>query len=222
MTASPMSRMSSAQPPAPPPSWSLDKIAAALIVATALGSALVYPWLPARVPSHLDWRGQVDGTLPRAVGAFLMPLIAAPVLAAVRSVARRRELGDSGRTAMEALALLTTLLLVGLHGMLLTLALLPGLDASRFLGVFFGLFWGGCGLIFPRLQRNPVAGIRTPWTLASDDNWARTHRFGGQLAFLGGILAIVTSLAGRPAPAFAAIGLSAVLPAVYSYWIRER
>lgn len=212
----------SAQPPAPPSSWSPDKIAAALIAASALGSALVYPWLPERVPSHLDWRGQVDDTLPRLVGAFLMPVIAVPVLAVVRKVARRREVGDSGRTAMEALALLTTLLLVGIHGMLLTLALAPGLDASRFFGVFFGLFWIGCGLIFPRLRRNGVAGIRTPWTLASDENWARTHRFGGQLACVGGVLAVVTSLAGLPALTFAAIGLSAVIPAVYSYWIRER
>ena len=33
------------------------------------------------------------------------------------------------------------------------------------------------GLVMPRVRRNPWVGVRTPWTLASDENWARTHRF---------------------------------------------
>lgn len=217
MTSLPMSKT---EPPAPAPTWSLDKIAGALVVAALLGSALVYPALPERVPSHIDLHGRVDGTLPRALGAFLLPAIAVPVLAIVRSFARRREAGDGGRTAMEALMLLTTVLLVGLHAMMLALGVAPHLDASRFLGVFLGLFWGACGLIFPRLRRNPVAGIRTPWTLASDENWARTHRFGGQLAFVAGLLAVFASLAGAPALAIGVVGLSGVLPVLYSYWIR--
>lgn len=208
----------STQPPTP--AWSLDKIAAALIVAALLGSAIAYPSLPERVPSHLDLRGHVDGTLPRALGAFLLPLVAAPVLAIVRSVARRREYGQGGRTAMEALVLLTTALLVGLHAMMLTLALAPTLDVSRFLGVFLGLFWGCCGLVFPRLQRNPVAGIRTPWTLASDENWARTHRFGGQIVFVAALIAVASSLAGAPAVAIGMVVVSSLVPVAYSYWIR--
>jgi uncharacterized membrane protein len=32
-----------------------------------------------------------------------------------------------------------------------------------------------------KIRRNSLCGIRTPWTLASDVVWERTHRVGGRL-----------------------------------------
>ncbi|QSO50020.1 SdpI family protein [Alicyclobacillus mengziensis] len=34
-------------------------------------------------------------------------------------------------------------------------------------------------------------GIRTPWTLSSEECWTRTHRFGGQLGIPTAILIIL-------------------------------
>ena len=41
-------------------------------------------------------------------------------------------------------------------------------------------------------------GIRTPWTLTSDLSWDRTHRVGGRLFVLEGIVFILLGLV-RPA-----------------------
>ncbi|MDR3645827.1 MAG: SdpI family protein [Clostridia bacterium] len=46
----------------------------------------------------------------------------------------------------------------------------------------------------PKCKRNGWMGIRTSWTLSSDEVWYKTHRFGGWLIAIGGVLCIVVSL----------------------------
>jgi uncharacterized membrane protein len=81
------------------------------------------------------------------------------------------------------------------------------------LGAFFVLL----GLILPRVRKNPWIGIRTPWTLASDENWARTHRFAGYTMVLGGGAAIVAAIAGAPVLSLVFILAGAIVPVFYSW-----
>jgi uncharacterized membrane protein len=57
-------------------------------------------------------------------------------------------------------------------------------------GVLFVLI----GSVLPRIQPNWFFGIRTPWTLTSDLSWARTHKLGGAMFVVFGLIAIVASL----------------------------
>ena len=45
-----------------------------------------------------------------------------------------------------------------------------------------------------KIRSNTIAGFRTPWTLASEISWNKTHRLGGRLLFLLGLVLIVGSL----------------------------
>ncbi len=49
--------------------------------------------------------------------------------------------------------------------------------------IFLGNYMG-------KLRRNFWMGIRTPWTIASDVVWERTHRLGGWLMVAVGLLGI--------------------------------
>jgi len=75
-----------------------------------------------------------------------------------------------------------------------------------------------------KLRRNFWAGIRTPWTLTSDVVWERTHRLGGWLFVLTGLLGVMMSFV----PALRLWGLMAVLVIVvvvlvfYSFVIYQR
>ena len=85
-----------------------------------------------------------------------------------------------------------------------------------------GTFWLALSLVVPRLRRNPFVGIRTPWTLASDENWARTHHFAGYTFAAGGVLATGAALGGVLPLAIGAILASALVPAVYSFLLDRR
>lgn len=74
-----------------------------------------------------------------------------------------------------------------------------------------------------------LIGIRTPWTLASEEVWIKTHRLGGKLMVAGGLVLLLAAVAPIPsgllATTFAAaLALMAGVPIVYSFllWRRER
>jgi uncharacterized membrane protein len=66
-------------------------------------------------------------------------------------------------------------------------------------------------------------GIRTPWTLASDEVWGRTHRLAGRLFILLGLIMFAGVLFEIPvAVLLGMVGVIVVVPVVYSYVIYRR
>jgi uncharacterized membrane protein len=74
-----------------------------------------------------------------------------------------------------------------------------------------------------------MVGIRTPWTLASEEVWIKTHRLGGKLMIAAGAVMIAAGLlplggAVTAGVLMTTIGVAAIVPIVYSYllWRREQ
>ena len=102
-----------------------------------------------------------------------------------------------------------------------------GLAVTLQVGVLFILL----GILMPLLRTQnksllPAVGIRTPWTLTSQLSWRKTHRLGGVLCPLAGLLIIVLGLVTK-LPA-ALVALAIVLPVtlltsavviIYSYFV---
>ena len=69
-----------------------------------------------------------------------------------------------------------------------------------------------------------LVGIRTPWTLASEEVWIKTHRLGGKLMILAGFALIVGALlplapTSAAIVSAAAIAIAVIVPIVYSWWL---
>jgi uncharacterized membrane protein len=73
--------------------------------------------------------------------------------------------------------------------------------------------------VLPRTRRNPFFGVRTPFALASDENWARTHRVGGYAMTIGGVVVLFAGLAGLPRLAVIALIVTLVIPVLWSWRI---
>jgi uncharacterized membrane protein len=78
-------------------------------------------------------------------------------------------------------------------------------------------------------RRMFLVGIRTPWTLSSEEVWIATHRLAGKLLVLGGLLLILAALLPlppelRPMLLIGVIVVALLFPALWSYvlWRRER
>ncbi len=74
---------------------------------------------------------------------------------------------------------------------------------------------------FGRIRPNYFFGVRTPWTLADQEVWRRTHQLAGPVSVAGGVAAFLGALL-LPAPlhviAFAvALAVMVLVPVVYSY-----
>lgn len=79
------------------------------------------------------------------------------------------------------------------------------------------------GNAMPKSRPGFFVGIRTPWTITNEDNWIATHRLGGKLAILAGVVTIIASFALGTVQTAATIMVAATLaaaliPAAYSWW----
>jgi len=201
----------------------------------AVMSVAMYRLLPERVPVHLNISGHVDRYGSKLELVLFGPLallgLWGLMLVLSRIDPRRADRSAAGApdgAPGEAEGSYWTVI----HLVVVTLALLHGgilLAASgilrgpdRFIAVGLALLLLLPGNFMGRLRPNWFVGIRTPWTLASDEVWRRTHRLAAILMVAGGLLLLPLALLlpGLAALVAAiAITLLATLgPAVWSYF----
>jgi uncharacterized membrane protein len=204
---------------------------ALICAAVAFGMGiLALPFLPAQVPSHWNIAGEVDGYSSPLTAALLTPaliLALAVILPRLPKIDPRREnyAQFQGTYALTINAI--ALFLTALHLLTLAFALGAGFDLARLVFLGLGLLIAVIGNELGRVQPNYFMGIRTPWTLADDEVWRRTHRLGGRLLAVAGALTALAALL-LPLPVAAPLGLAFILGAAafavwYSYHVwRER
>ena len=190
------------------------------LVAASFGlSAALYTRLPDAFPTHFDLAGRANGFTAKPMGPFVLPLIGLVTYAIIGAVIRRQR----SAAALDVIPTAVAALLFAIHAVALRAALDATTDVTHWLLIAVSLFITVLGNYLGKLRRNRWVGIRTPWTLADDEVWLRTHRLGGWMFVAGGLLALLAALAGaRPAAVFGMLLISALIPAAASYVIFRR
>jgi uncharacterized membrane protein len=165
------------------------------VLAAAIVAGFVTIPAGASLPVHWNVAGEPDGFMPRD-WALIMPagvtlLVWAVFLVVDRFAdAEQRERGayvaDVALTALTALMAAITVM---------TVLIGTGLASNmvQVIAVGFGLLLLVLGNAMPKSRPNMFAGIRMPSTLRSEANWAATHRLGGWLTIVGGIVLLVAA-----------------------------
>ncbi|MBV9332746.1 MAG: SdpI family protein, partial [Candidatus Eremiobacteraeota bacterium] len=171
--------------------------------------------------------GNVNGysSLLSAVSAMPVSITICWLLTAVLPAISPRgfRLGESaGAFYVAMLAVLTLLLIV--HLMLLHSAMTQAMPSLGLLVASIGALFIVLGMLVARAKKNFWFGVRTPWTLASDEVWRRSNHFGGRLMVAGGIIAVLASFFSnaRMPVLVAIIAVIAFAPILYSYAVYRR
>lgn len=205
----------------------LGLVIAALTIAFSIWA---YPKLPGRVPTHWDINGEPNGYSSRMLGVLLMPLMIL-VLTGVAQVLPRIDPRRANYAKFIGVYWLMIngilLFLAVIHFAMLGNALGARINLTRVALVGVGLLLALIGNYLRQVEPNWFLGIRTPWTLSSDTVWRETHRVGGWVFGLGGLLLVGCAFVRPPAVYWGfglTIGLVAIVPIVWSYvlWRRER
>lgn len=202
-----------------------DTICLVAIILHVVIVAVFYSDLPDPVPTHWNAEGMVDGYTAKPWGAWLLPMITLGVFVLFKIIPWMSPHGFRMESFLKVVNImkLTTVLFMLVIGVTVVLAargapfdpgdvVLPGVGV---LLVVLGNYMG-------KLRKNFFIGIRTPWTLASDEVWARTHRLGAQVFVVLGIVMMLSALTGWPplGPVLIAIiVLAALIPVIYSFVI---
>lgn len=208
-------------------SWKWDDTLCLILIVALFGLvAWFYPTLPDPVPTHWNMAGEVDGYMAKPWGAVLPALIAAGTWVVLRILPFISPKGFRMESFMPAFRIMV-LAIVAMTTLVSGLALLAA--AGYEIGIA-GLVTGLVGVLLivvgnylGKVRRNFFVGIRTPWTLASEEVWYRTHRLGGWLFVLAGLVFLVGALAGWGLWVFLpAVLAAALVPVLYSLWCYHR
>jgi uncharacterized membrane protein len=203
-----------------------DVLGLLLVLAAFVVVGLKYAGLPDPMPTHWNAAGQVNGWMPKFWGAFLVPIIMAAVWLTFLVLPRISPHGFEMEPFLRAWGILkvTILALLLFVGVLVLRAAATGGELSQ-TPLFFGMgiLFIVMGNLLGKVTRNFFVGIRTPWTLANEEVWYRTHRLGGKLFVAAGVVVAAMALSGVYVwPIFVSIGLAGLIPVVYSYVIYRR
>lgn len=164
-----------------------------ILLSFAIG-AYLYPHMPDRIASHWNAQGEVDGYMPKFWGVFLMPLISIGLFLLFIFIPRIDPLKaniEKFRKHFDAFIVLFFLFLFYLYLLTIFWNLGERFNMVQFLSPAFGALFYYCGILVEKAKRNWFIGIRTPWTLSSEKVWEDTHRIGGKLFKISGILALL-------------------------------
>lgn len=204
---------------------SADIASLVLFLLMCVVAAWQYPALPDPVPTHWNLAGEADGFTPKPWGVLVYPVILLVIWGIFKLIPVISPKGfrlDSFMPVVRViqLAMMGCFTVVGIAALT---APGGGVNVGLIITVSMGLLLIIIGNYLGKVRRNFFIGVRTPWTLASEEVWYRTHRLAGYL-FVGAGVLMTFGAVGELGfwIAFGAVLVAALFPVLYSLWLYRR
>lgn len=201
-----------------------------LALCNLLLAAVFYSSLPHKIPMHWDIHGTVSYDSKSQI--FLMcgmALLFAFLFDVLPHIDPRRQNYQKFSSYYDGFCILMQFFMLGMTGVILTESFRPGtLSVSMFVMLAVGILFLFLGNIMPKIKSNFYMGIKTPWTLSSDEVWRKTNRLGGKCFFVTGILMMISAFLPSQEFSFWIVMVSVLIlclvPSVMSYiwWKQEQ
>ncbi len=200
-----------------------------LILISFIPSILLYPKLPNQIPMHWNLAGEVDRYGDKLYGAFFsqgLNLFLFFLLLFTPKIDPRKENYLKFHKAYTILRWAMGIIFVIISQLILMYTVydmknMPSyLDISFVIPILVSMLFIIIGNYLGKIQHNYFVGIRNPWTLSNEKVWYKTHRLGGKLFVLSGVLGIIGAFFSSYVTFLMLIGpilITVVITTVYSY-----
>lgn len=179
--------------------------------------------LPTKLPVHWNLSGEIDGWSDKAFVIIGLPLIllVAQWLCVLATLTDPHKKNVSNKIRHLTYWIIPVLSLV-LFPIIYATALGKSVRTELFLSVFVGLLFIIIGNYLPKCSQNYTIGIKLPWTLNSQENWRRTHRFAGPVSIVCGFTVMLLGIFGLWPWSLLPLSVMLLLPTVYSYLLHRK
>jgi len=204
----------------------LDGGALAIWLLPVIYLFLIYGGLPPVVPVHYGLNGAVDRygsksefltTSAILMGASAFVYLLLKFLPAIDPKKKVRY----GERTFQKLGFGIVIFLAALNLCIMYATVHRGFEVGKLIFPLAGLLFVFIGNVMNSIKPNYFAGVRTPWTLESEDNWRATHRLASRLWVSGGLVITVITfiLPAKPGTIIFMCGVAVLvlIPVTYSY-----
>ncbi len=189
-----------------------------VILLPVFAGLVLWNQLPEQMPTHWNASGDVDGWSSKPFAVFGLPMLMLVLhwLCAFGTSADPKKENHPGKV-VHLVLWITPVISVVLHTVTYAAALGNDVRMEVIMPVIVGFVLAIIGNYLPKCKQNYTIGIKIPWTLSSEENWNRTHRFAGRLWLVCGLAIMLTGFFGGFWIFFGVAFLMVLAPFVYSY-----
>ena len=191
---------------------------------------LAYLWnsLPEKVPIHWDYKGEINGwgTKYSLIGlVFLLPVLTYVLMLVIPKIDPKKRIELMGGKYYQ-IKFVLVIFMSFLALFIIQSSKSQTLSSPSMVFVLIGLLFMALGNYFKVIKQNYFLGIKTPWTLESEEVWKLTHILAGKLWIIGGLLIVILSLIIPENINFyffiSITAIISIVPVVYSYLIFKK
>ena len=185
---------------------------------------LIYDKLPSMMPIHFNYQGAADGFATKNFALFFTPAVFIVLIILLPIIIKADPKYQSGKNMVLDVAIyMLALICAFLSAAMIAVSLGVDIDVNFIMNMLMGAMLMAIGNYLPKTNLSYMVGIRLPWTLNSEENWKRTHRFAGFIWVLAGIMMIVNALTINFGLAIIVIvSIAIIVPGVYSYLLYRK
>ncbi len=154
-----------------------------------------YYLMPERMASHWNAQGQVDGYVSKGFGVFFFPcflLFLALLLLFIPKIDPLKKNIEKFKESYEMFIVFFTVFFFYVYVLTLLWNMGTVFNMNMVLMPALAILFYYIGILLEKTKRNYFIGIKTPWTLASDKVWEKTHKLGGKLFKIAGLFALIS------------------------------
>jgi len=208
-------------------------LAVILLAAPAILAAILYPGLPESIPVHFDADGQADKYGHKSsiwihisilfvvgIGVYLL-------LSNIHKIDPKKTASVSADTYKTLAMIVVVFLAVINTSMVLSMSnTLKNFSIQKVVLPSVGLLIAVMGYFMRNIKPNYFIGLRLPWTLEDEENWAATHQLAAKIWVPAGLLMAIAAILFPFMTAFiitlVITMLVVIIPAIYSYRFFKR
>jgi len=160
-----------------------------------ISAFFVYPYLPNLIPTHWGISGQIDAYSDKKMVFLIafLPLALMALFTAIPRIDPKKISYQLHGKAYEIVVISMIFFMSALYFITTAVALGYDLPVDTFVKLGVALLFIIMGNVLGQVRHNYFFGIRTPWTLANEVVWRKTHRVGAYGFVLAGIFALFSA-----------------------------
>jgi len=205
------------------PTLKTEVVPITLILLGLLASFYFYAHFPEQVPTHWNYRGEIDGWASKGFGAFFFPFLNLGIYLLFLFLPYLDPKKNRYQDFRKAYHVFKTMLITFMTFMYFYTGLAGlgyNVSISTVTPVAIGILFVIIGNYLGKIKSNWFMGIRTPWTLSNEEVWNKTNRLGGKMFIIMGLITIFGVF--FPSEIFwiifiISISLAGLVPIIYSY-----
>ena len=184
---------------------------------------IMWDKLPTEMATHFDRNGEADGWSSKSFAIIGLPLFLLMVhwLCVAITAADPKKQNITNKMVTLISWICPTVSIFGC-GATYLYAFDNSINTTKMGLLLLGCIFLVIGNYMPKMKQNYSLGLKVPWTLHSEENWNRTHRMGGYVFMISGIVMFIAAFSELFWLIVVALAVSAFLPMIYSFILYKR